>query len=185
MSIVYKRGGFNYTDDRSFQKKVDKTLHELVDHVNTLDKSGNHLNYMGEWVEDNEYYVNDLVELEGAKYLCIKDIEVSNVSPNVDTEHFTPMTDIYALIDSIEINNVPAESTQGTLTDDQINYLLANQKAYIMFNHEKYYIQDLGHTEGFITYTHLGFENGVFNLKAITITIETNGWVLNTATVSN
>lgn len=67
----------------------------------------------------------------------------------------------------------------GTLTAEQLATLQANETNYIMFNHEKYYLMDKGHTEGYLTYTHVGYENNQQWIKAITITISTLAWVLN------
>lgn len=79
----------------------------------------------------------------------------------------------------VEISDVPAEVTNGTLTDEQLTTLQSYDGNYIMFNHEKYYLQDKGHVEGYLTYTHTGYENNQMWLKSITITIATKTWVLN------
>ena len=79
----------------------------------------------------------------------------------------------------VEISDVPAEVTNGTLTDEQLTTLQSYDGNYIMFNHEKYYLQDKGYVEGYLTYTHTGYENNQMWLKSITITIATKTWVLN------
>lgn len=79
----------------------------------------------------------------------------------------------------VEISDVPADATNGTLTDEQLATLQSYDGNYIMFNHEKYYLQDKGHIEGYLTYTHTGYENNQMWLKSITITITTKTWVLN------
>lgn len=81
---------------------------------------------------------------------------------------------------AIEITDVPATATSGTLTEAQLATLQENDTNYIMFNHEKYYTMDKGHSEGFIGYSHIGVENSVFILKNITVTISTRGWSLTT-----
>ena len=79
----------------------------------------------------------------------------------------------------VEISDVPADATNGTLTDEQLATLQSYDGNYIMFNHEKYYLQDKGHIEGYLTYTHTGYEHNQMWLKSITITIATKTWVLN------
>lgn len=83
---------------------------------------------------------------------------------------------------TVQVVNIdsPATATNGTLTAAQLATLQASDQNYIMFNHEKYYLGDKGHQEGFLTYSHVGYENGSHFLKSITITISTLAWVLNT-----
>lgn len=87
-------------------------------------------------------------------------------------------------VDSVTVQVVnidsPAEATNGTLTAAQLAILQASDQNYIMFNHEKYYLGDKGHQEGFLTYSHVGYENGSHFLKSITITISTLAWALTT-----
>lgn len=73
----------------------------------------------------------------------------------------------------------PASATSGNLTADQVAILQANDENCIIFNKEKYYPEDRGHLEGFLTYTHVGYENNTQWLKSITVTLSTNSWVLN------
>ena len=73
----------------------------------------------------------------------------------------------------------PSSTMNGTLTAEQLEILQANEDNYVMFQHEKYYLNDKGHTEGFLTYTHTGYENNTYWIKSITITISTLAWVLN------
>ncbi len=73
----------------------------------------------------------------------------------------------------------PSSTTQGTLTQTQLETLQSNEDNYVMFQHEKYYLNDKGHTEGYLTYTHTGYENNTYWIKSITITISTLAWVLN------
>lgn len=81
------------------------------------------------------------------------------------------------------IPNVPETATEGTLTADQISTANTNENSYIMFNHEKYYLMDKGHKEGYITYTHVGYENNIMMLKSFTITLSTGAWVINTVEI--
>lgn len=75
--------------------------------------------------------------------------------------------------------SLPASAVQGTLTAAQLQILQASEDNYIMFQHEKYYLNGKGHREGYITYTHTGYENSTYWIKSITITLSTRAWVLN------
>ena len=79
----------------------------------------------------------------------------------------------------ITLINAREEATNGTLTQDEYNTLTTDTSAYIYFNKEKYNLADNMHNIGSMTYTHLGYENNVFMLKAITITLNNKTWVLN------
>lgn len=79
---------------------------------------------------------------------------------------------------SVEFDDFPETATQGTITEEQLAILQDNENNYIMFNHEKFYLMDIGHTEGFLTYSHVGVENNVFMIKAISITVSTKAWQL-------
>lgn len=81
----------------------------------------------------------------------------------------------------------PTTSTNGQLTAEQMSTLQNNKGAYLMFNNEIYRLQDTQHTAGYLVYTHIGYENTtqVYNIKCITITINTRGWVLTTRKVVN
>lgn len=79
--------------------------------------------------------------------------------------------------------SAPEGATNGTLTEDELASLQASDNASIMFNHKKYYLGGKGHQEGYLTYTHSGYENNVHILESITITISTRAWVLNATDV--
>lgn len=95
------------------------------------------------------------------------------------------ISDITSALQSqeVQITNVPETATNGTLTSAQMTSLQSDEQHFIMFNNEKYYLQDKEHQEGYLTFTHLGFENNTFTFKAITVTISTGAWVLNSATL--
>lgn len=81
----------------------------------------------------------------------------------------------------------PSTSTNGQLDADQLNILQSNPGAYLKFNDEIYRLQDVQHEEGYLVYSHLGFENNtnVYMVKCITITISTRGWVLTTQQIGS
>lgn len=74
----------------------------------------------------------------------------------------------------------PTTSTNGQLTEDQLNTLQSNSGAYLMFNNEIYRLQDVQHETGYLVYSHVGFDNisTITKIKCMTITISTRGWVL-------
>ena len=87
-------------------------------------------------------------------------------------------------VKAVSIEGVPG-ATNGTLTEEQLATLEANENNYIMFDHKKYYLEGNGHQEGYLTYTYAGYENHVHLLESITITIATKAWVLSSTTVYN
>ena len=87
-------------------------------------------------------------------------------------------------IETIEIN-APAEATEGTITANQLAILQKSDLNEVMFNHERFIDMDLGHTEGFLTYTHVGIENNIVYVKTFTITINTLAWKINIRPVPN
>lgn len=77
----------------------------------------------------------------------------------------------------------PDTATEGILTEDQLATLQSSDNASIMFAHKKYYLGGKGHQEGYLTYTHSGYENNIHILESITVTISTRAWVLNATDV--
>lgn len=87
-------------------------------------------------------------------------------------------------IETVEII-APPESTEGTITSNQLAILQKSDLNEVMFNHERFIDMDLGHTEGFLTYTHVGIENHIVYIKTFTITINTLAWKINIRPVPN
>ena len=79
--------------------------------------------------------------------------------------------------------SAPDEATNGILTEAELASLQSSENASIMFSHKKYTLGGKGHQEGYLTYTHAGYENNVHILESITITISTRAWVLNATDV--
>lgn len=105
-------------------------------------------------------------------------------TPTADTDAASKKyVDEHTAGDEAVVIDALETATNGTLTADQLATLQADETNYIMFNHEKYYLMDKGHIEGYLTYTHVGYENNTMWLKSITVTISTLGWVLNVVTV--
>lgn len=75
--------------------------------------------------------------------------------------------------------DAPSTAVQGQLIEEQLAILQASDNNNLMFNHEKFYLNDKGHSEGFLTYTHVGIENDLVYIKTFTITINNLTWVMN------
>ena len=82
--------------------------------------------------------------------------------------------------------------TSGTLTTPQLQavnrYICSFNGAYdnntwILFNKERYYPMSYEHQQGYRTYANVEYENEDFTVKAITVTLSTGAWELNTIMV--
>ncbi len=177
--ILKALGGRIETNDNTVVDVLDK----IADNVSVGGTGGsiNDLNYMGLWISQNEYHPNDIVIDGDMLYICNKSINNSTIRPSLDAinwELFASRLQINSL--EIEVNNVPPTATAGTITDAQLEILQSSDYATIIFNHERFVLMDKAHTEGFLTYSHVGIENSVIWVKCFTITIATKGWVLTT-----
>ena len=77
------------------------------------------------------------------------------------------------------IIEAPIDSTNGNLTQTQLDTLQANDANVIMFNNEIYRLSDKRSSEGYIIYSHACQDNtDKFYIKCITITISSLAWVL-------
>ena len=76
----------------------------------------------------------------------------------------------------------PSTATNGTI-DTKYQEFIGEPNSIILFNNEYYTIEDKEHTSGFVTYSHVGYENNKHLLKTITITTSTRAWTLNTSEV--
>lgn len=79
----------------------------------------------------------------------------------------------------------PAGASSGTVTDEQLDALQANDANYIEMVNDKelYYLNDPGHEEGFLTYSHVGIENSKATIKTLTITVSAKSFVIVTTVV--
>lgn len=157
----------------------DKTLENL-------DEAEPNLMFASGLDEAHNYYVIDMDLRDGSLIIQIskeQGQEVLESGINIKTVNGESLLGsgniTIETIKVVEISDVPAEATNGTLTGAQLTTLQSYDGNYIMFNHEKYYLQDKGHVEGYLTYTHTGYENNQMWLKSITVTIATKAWVLN------
>jgi len=103
--------------------------------------------------------------------------EVYRILESGDITQYMPVTDL-AQVATINID-APAAAVNGSITANQLAILQASDNNNLMFNHEKFYLNDKGHSEGFLTYTHVGIENDLVYIKTFTITVNNLTWVLN------
>lgn len=128
-----------------------------------------------------DYLVSDYSITE--KYMIFLDVQASSVKiieieldeTNNKVVYFTK--EVGAGVDVTF--NYPQTATEGILTVEDLNKLQFNEDCKIMFNNEVYRLEDKGHTEGYLTYTHNGYDNNDYWQKCITITTSTRSWVLN------
>lgn len=81
-----------------------------------------------------------------------------------------------------EIDGVPTSATSGTFAQSKdYDFLVqANNNCDIMFNKERYRLNDRQHTTGTMVWSHLGYEAGELVIKTITVTLATRAWKLTT-----
>lgn len=114
--------------------------------------------------------------------------------PNVDLYPKTSADQIEGLqafveqysSDSIKVPiNVPKGATNGNITEDQLAILQANDLNYIEMVNDKelYYLNDTGHEDGYLTYSHVGIENSKATIKTLTITVSAKSFVIVTTVV--
>lgn len=93
----------------------------------------------------------------------------------------------YSILRFQDDYDFPESATSGTFPTayklySKYNYACTNDyPAYIFHNNEWYYKADQGHTAGYVTFTHTGYENSTFIHKAITINTNNWTWILNTS----
>lgn len=80
---------------------------------------------------------------------------------------------------------VPEGAVNGNITDEQLTKLQASESNYIEMVNDKelYYLNDPGHEEGFLTYSHVGIENSKTTIKTLTITVSAKSFVIVTTVV--
>ena len=79
----------------------------------------------------------------------------------------------------------PAGASSGTVTSEQLATLQDNDANYIEMVNDKelYYLNDPGHVEGYLTYSHVGIENSKATIKTLTITVSAKSFVIVTTVV--
>lgn len=81
--------------------------------------------------------------------------------------------------------NAPKGASQGVVTTTQLATLQKNNANYIEMVNDKelYYLNDNGHTDGYLTYSHVGIENSKATIKTLTITVSAKSFVIVTTVV--
>lgn len=79
----------------------------------------------------------------------------------------------------------PAGASEGTITAEQLAVLQESEANYIEMVNDKelYYLNDTGHEEGYLTYSHVGIENSKATIKTLTITVGAKSFVIVTTVV--
>lgn len=79
----------------------------------------------------------------------------------------------------------PKGVTNGNISEWQLSKLQENMSNYINMVNDKelYYLNDNGHEDGYITYTHVGIENSKATIKTLTITVSAKSFVIVTTVV--
>lgn len=84
----------------------------------------------------------------------------------------------------ITISDQPESATNGTLSEEQLAVLQSSNNSYILFNNEKFILQDIQTAKGYLVFTHVG-EDAInkFFTKCIAVTISTRAWTLKSQSV--
>jgi len=88
--------------------------------------------------------------------------------------------------DSIKVSiNVPKGASNGNITDEQLTILQKSDLNYIEMINDKelYYLNDNGHEDDYLTYSHVGIENNKATIKTLTITVSAKSFVIVTTAV--
>ena len=117
-------------------------------------------------------------------YTMIKGSGGVNVDYSEDRNTLVISLDKSQEVQSVKLT-FPKGATSGTITQDQLTILQLNKSNYIeMVNdNELYYLNDNGHTDGYLTYSHVGIENGKATIKTLTITLSAKSFVIVTTVI--
>lgn len=105
---------------------------------------------------------------------------------NLTEQVWAQINNIVADASPVEVQiTAPSTSTNGQLSETQLEILQGNKGAYLLFNNEIYRLQDTQHVSGYLVYSHIGCDNiaRIYRIKCITITINTRGWQLTYITI--
>ena len=104
-----------------------------------------------------------------------------------DWQELATKADLATLGVGVKVSiTAPAGASSGTVTDEQLSTLQASNANYIEMVNDKelYRLNDPGHMEGFLTYSHVGIENGKTTIKTLTITVSAKSFVIVTTIVN-
>lgn len=158
--------------------EVNMFSYTIMDVADLTGPEGPGFNWMGAWVSDNEYHVDDIATYNGTAYICIVAISGSTTPPPSDTSHWQ----VFAAAGDNGVNVItlsPDSAQEGTITAEQMQLLQANDNYIVSLNNENYFPMDKEHTAGTLVYTHVGQTNtSTYTIKCITFTIASNTWEL-------
>lgn len=84
----------------------------------------------------------------------------------------------------ITISDQPESATNGILSEEQLAVLQSSNNSYILFNNEKFILQDIQTDKGYLVFTHVGEDTtNKFFTKCIAVTISTRAWTLKSQSV--
>ena len=130
--------------------------------------------------ETKSTYTPDIQTFTGG---ILRDVDENEYEVSIRTPYTGTTTYTLHIIQKVvKITGLPETATNGTFTDYEIS-TLQNGTKYIEFNNELYELNDMQHTSGYLTFSHLGAENSKHMTKCITITISAKTWVLTTQEV--
>lgn len=123
-----------------------------------------------------------------------EDNTTSEVTSEIDLPIFGDGQDISidgdAVNENVHIKGVdyltltlPASAYNGTLTNEQYSQLVNKNGNVLVVNNELYRLEDKGHEEGFLTYTHVGITGTQQYIKTLTITISTKAFTIITTPI--
>lgn len=131
------------------------------------------LNGVGDYIFISEHY--DTGEIESYKpYAIVLKQDKSWTWKIIDsTQSDESSTPVFLTL------NAKETAINGQLTPEELALLQSTNDAHIIFNNERYDLQDIQHTSGTLTFTHKGLDTlNDFFTKCITITINTRAWTL-------
>lgn len=134
--------------------------------------------------------INDLATIElpiaASEYINLDTSDNATLKFNLSDEFWGEIDERVGDAKPEEVQILaPDTSTNGTLSETQFNTLQNNKGAYLLFNNEIYRLQDTQHEEGYLVYTHIGYNNNtqIYMIKCITVNTNNYTWVLTTREV--
>lgn len=83
-----------------------------------------------------------------------------------------------------KIRLVQLTGTSGTLTNEQLNLLRADNNNYIICDNELYYLNDTMTSQGYLVYTHTSADaSNNINIKTLAILLSNNSWSIQVAPI--
>ena len=146
-----------------------------------LDYGSADFNFMGNWIEDNEYHPNDIVvdPTDGNQYRCDIAINGSLIPPSRDLAHWDLFLTGGFTVGHVLIDPETAES--GVFTEEQFDVLTLSTLNYIIRKGEIYRLFDTSNAS-YLTYSHISIDTSQADkpavLKVIRVNLETYSWEL-------